>query len=49
MIHAKFWDGWIAFKHGKILRSKNRAVKVFGDEKAALKAARQSRMKFCLR
>lgn len=47
MAEAKYIDhfnGWLAFRNGIALRTRERALKVFRSEQEALKAARASKI-----
>lgn len=46
--YDEWFGGWLAFRHGKLVRTKSGAVKVFRTEAAALAAAKKSRMNFCV-
>lgn len=42
--YNEFFAGWLAFRNGSVVVSKDRKVKVFRTEAAALKAAAASKM-----
>ena len=44
--YSEWHNGWLAFKYGKVLRTKDGAIKVFATEALALKAAAKSKMAF---
>lgn len=44
----RFFGGYLAFKFGKVLRTKTQGVKVFKTEAEALKAANKSQMQIGL-
>lgn len=44
--YLSWFKGWVAFKHGKAVRTKDQRIRVFLSEQEAWKAARKSRMGF---
>ncbi len=44
--YNEFFGGWLAFRNGRVVRTRGRAIKVFRTEAAALKAAKASKILF---